>query len=63
MAAYGYFINSIPELLYVGIDMFYPGGWTGDNKNPGLANDQARLDQESKAINPNWQLWPGAMKQ
>lgn len=43
--------------------MFYPGGWTGDAKNPGLANDQARLDQENKAINPNWQLWPGAMKQ
>lgn len=63
MSAYGIWVNPIPALLYSGIDMFYPGGWTGDDKNPGLAKDQDRLDRENKAINPNWQLWPGAMKQ
>jgi RHS repeat-associated protein len=60
---YGIYINPVPAVLYSGIDMFYPGGWTGDDKNPGLAKDQDRLNQENKAINPEWQLWPGAMKQ
>jgi hypothetical protein len=63
MNAYGFYINPIPALLYSGVDLFYPGGWTGDDKNPGLAKDQDRLNKENKAINPNWQLWPGAMKQ
>ena len=63
MVAYGYFVTPLPSLLYSGIDMFYPGGWTGDDKNPGLAKDQERLNNENKAINPEWQLWPGAMKQ
>ena len=62
MSAYGIFVHAIPALLYNGIDMFYPGGWTGNNKHPGLANDQQRLYEENKAINPNWQHWPGAMK-
>lgn len=63
MSAYGLWVNPIPSLLYSSVDMFYPGGWVGDNKNPGLAGDQERLNQENKSINPNWQIWPGAMKQ
>lgn len=62
MSAYGLRVSPIPALLYNGIDTFYPGGWGGDNENPGWANDQERLNQENKSINPNWQIWIGAMK-
>ncbi|WP_430406831.1 hypothetical protein [Fluviicola sp.] len=50
-------LNPITGIVYTGIDALYLGGWVG------LSNDQHRLEQENKAINPDWQLWPGAMKQ
>ncbi|MCQ4142530.1 hypothetical protein [Chryseobacterium sp. EO14] len=55
-------VGAIPSILYFGIDAFYPGGWTGNEKHPGVLNDQTRLDQENR-FNPYWQLFPGAMKQ
>ena len=56
MGLYGIFINPIPSLMYSGIDTFYPGGWDQAMK------DQDRLNRENKAINPDFQLFPGAMK-
>ncbi|WP_292015392.1 RHS repeat-associated core domain-containing protein [Chryseobacterium sp.] len=49
--------GAIISTVYFGIDAFYPGGWAG------AATDQERLYQENKAIDPNWQAFPGAMKQ
>lgn len=43
--------------MYYGVEVFYPGGWSG------AMNNQSSLNQANKAINPSWQLWPGAMKQ
>jgi len=50
-------VGTVPAILYFGIDAFYPGGWEQ------AAIDQDRLYRENKAINPNWQMYPGAMKQ
>lgn len=50
---------AIPSTLYFGIDAFYTksgGGWKG------LAIDQESLYQDNRAINPNYQAFPGAMK-
>lgn len=58
MAGYGLTgVGTIPSLLYFGIDSFYRGGWIG------AATDQDRLYQKNKAINPDYQMFPGAMKQ
>lgn len=59
MGTYGGTLMAIPSILYFGIDAFYTrsgGGWGG------LAIDQERLYRENKAINPNYQAFPGAMK-
>ncbi|MRX42076.1 hypothetical protein GJU43_22610 [Flavobacterium sp. LC2016-23] len=56
MGTYGSALMTIPSTLYFGIDAFYPKGWGG------LAIDQERLYRENKAINPNYQAFPGAMK-
>jgi len=53
-------VGAIPSILYFGIDGFYPrsgGGWIG------LGIDQESLYQQNRAINPNYQAFPGAMKQ
>ncbi|MFP3834161.1 DUF6443 domain-containing protein [Chryseobacterium sp. SIMBA_028] len=49
--------GAVVSAAYFGIDAFYPGGWAG------AAADQDRLYQENKAINPDYQMFPGAMKQ
>jgi hypothetical protein len=49
-------LQAIPSILYFGIDGFYTGGWIG------LGEDQETLYRENKAINPNYQAFPGAMK-
>ncbi|WP_161568451.1 RHS repeat-associated core domain-containing protein [Flavobacterium cupreum] len=56
MGTYGSALMTVPSTLYFGIDAFYPKGWGG------LAIDQERLYRENKAINPNYQAFPGAMK-
>lgn len=59
MGNYGGTLMAIPSSLYFGIDAFYTrsgGGWGG------LAIDQERLYRDNKAINPNYQAFPGAMK-
>lgn len=60
MGTYGGTLMAIPSTLYFGIDLFYTksgGGWIG------LGIDQERLYRENKAINPNYQAFPGALKQ
>ncbi len=57
VGAFALELNPIAGIVYTGVDALYPGGWVG------LGNDQDRLNKENKAINPEWQLWPGAMKQ
>ena len=47
---------AIPSTLYFGIDAFYPNGWKG------LSIDQESLYRDNRAINPNYQAFPGAMK-
>ena len=49
--------NAIGGAAYYGIDTFYPGGF------PGAMRDQMNLNHANQVINPNWQIWPGAMKQ
>jgi hypothetical protein len=49
-------LAAMPSILYFGIDGFYPGGWVG------LGTNQERLYRENRAINPNYQAFPGAMK-
>ncbi|TCN57592.1 hypothetical protein D0809_13490 [Flavobacterium circumlabens] len=56
MGTYGGNMMAIPSILYFGIDAFYPKGWGG------LAIDQESLYQDNRAINPNYQAFPGAMK-
>ncbi|WP_409417857.1 hypothetical protein [Flavobacterium sp. PS2] len=60
MGTWGGTLAAIPSMLYFGIDAFYTssgGGWIG------LGIDQERLYRENKAINPNYQAFPGALKQ
>lgn len=56
MGNWGGTIGAIPSTFYFGIDAFYPKGWGG------LAVDQESLYQDNRAINPNYQAFPGAMK-
>ena len=49
-------LMAIPSILYFGIDAFYPKGWGG------LATNQERLYRDNRAINPNYQVFPGALK-
>ena len=59
IGTFGGTLMAIPSTLYFSIDLFYPGkqGWIG------LGIDQERLYRENKAINPNYQAFPGALKQ
>ncbi|MCD0467646.1 RHS repeat-associated core domain-containing protein [Flavobacterium sp. ENC] len=56
MATYGSTLMAIPSTLYFGIDAFYPKSWIG------LGEDQESLYRDNRAINPNYQAFPGAMK-
>lgn len=56
MGTWGTPLMAIPSTLYFGIDAFYPKGWGG------LAIDQESLYRDNRAINPNYQAFPGAMK-
>ena len=55
--------NPIGATLYFGVDCFYPGGWTGNKEHQGAIKDMDDNYQANKAIDPTWQMFPGAMKQ
>ncbi|SDM14510.1 hypothetical protein SAMN05216273_11486 [Chryseobacterium taihuense] len=46
-------INPAAGIIYFGIDAFYPGGWTGDEKHPGAIKDIDRRQAEFDAIFKN----------
>jgi RHS repeat-associated protein len=48
---------TIGGAFYFIFDSYYPGGWDGAMK------DQEYLNQLNTRINPDWQLWPKALKQ
>ncbi len=52
MGAYSFYLNPIAGPLYFGVDLFYPGGWTG------AINDQSRLIQKNQNIlGPSWNMY------
>jgi hypothetical protein len=57
MTGYGLFINPAAAMLYFGVDAFYPGGWLGNNQNPGALMDQQNRIQEIRQVVPNFNMY------
>lgn len=43
--------------LYYGIDVFYPGGWVGNETNSGAIMDQSRMIENNQKILPKFNIY------
>ena len=50
-------INPAVGLYIFGVSAFYPGGWFGDEKNPGVIMDQSRMIEDTQKIIPDFNLY------
>ncbi len=53
--------GAISSIFFFGVDAFYPEKANGSSGWQAAFEDQGRLQQEN-SFNPNWQIWPGALK-